>query len=150
MAAIDNPAAPRRALRLTIVTAQEELFRGETDSVVLPAENGEVCVLPGHTPLLARIRPGEARYRIDGVWECLFLAGGFMEVQPTEVTVLADTALRAEAIDAKAAEAAVKAARQREQRARLPYDQQLAHAELLRALAMLKVAQDARHRRRHP
>jgi F-type H+-transporting ATPase subunit epsilon len=73
-----------------------------------------------------------------------------MEVQPTEVTVLADTALRAEAIDAKAAEAAVKAARRREERARLPYDQQLAHAELLRALAMLQVAEDARRRRRHP
>jgi F-type H+-transporting ATPase subunit epsilon len=150
MPATHDPGAPRRALRLTIVTAQEELFRGETDSVVLPAENGEVCVLPGHAPLLARIRPGEARYRTGGNWECLFLAGGFMEVQPTEVTVLADTALRAEAIDAKAAEAAVKAARRREERARLPYDQQLAHAELLRALAMLQVAEDARRRRRRP
>ena len=141
--------APQRALRLTIVTAQEELFRGQTDSVVLPADDGEVCILPGHTPLLARIRPGEARYRVGDDWECLFLAGGFLEVQPTEVTVLADTALRAEAIDAKAAEDAVKAARRREERARLPYDQQLAHAELLRALAMLKVAEDARRRKRH-
>jgi F-type H+-transporting ATPase subunit epsilon len=138
----DNGRTPRRALRLTIVTAQDELFRGETDSVVLPADDGEVCILPGHTPLLARIRPGEARYRAGSDWECLFLAGGFLEVQPTEVTVLADTALRAEAIDAKAAEEAVKAARKREEHARLPYDQQLAHAELLRALAMLKVAED--------
>ncbi|MEJ2480242.1 MAG: ATP synthase F1 subunit epsilon [Acidihalobacter sp.] len=145
----DRGRAPQRALRLTIVTAQEELFRGQTDSVVLPADDGEVCILPGHTPLLARIRPGEARYRVGDDWECLFLAGGFLEVQPTEVTVLADTALRAEAIDAKAAEDAVKAARRREERARLPYDQQLAHAELLRALAMLKVAEDARRRKRH-
>ncbi|MEJ2631989.1 MAG: ATP synthase F1 subunit epsilon [Acidihalobacter sp.] len=137
-----NGRTPQRALRLTIVTAQEELFRGETDSVVLPADEGEVCILPGHTPLLARIRPGEARYRAGSDWQCLFLAGGFLEVQPTEVTVLADTALRAEAIDAQAAEEAVKAARKREEHARLPYDQQLAHAELLRALAMLKVAED--------
>lgn len=134
-------------LRLTIVTAQQELFRGETDMVILPADNGELCVLPGHTPLLARLRPGEARYRNDGQWSYLFLEGGFLEVQPSEVVVLADTALRAEAIDAAAAALAVKAARERESRARLPYDQQLAYTELMRALALLKVAEDFRRRK---
>lgn len=136
-------------LRLSIVTAQQDLYRGEVDTVILPAENGELCVLPGHTPLLARLNPGEARYRANGDdWDYLFLEGGFLEVQPHEVTVLADTALRAEAIDAKAVEAAVKEARQREARARLPYDQQLARAELMRALAMLKVAEDLLRRKR--
>lgn len=148
MSAAGPPAATNHALRLTIVTAQEELFRGETDRVFLPAEDGEVCILPQHAPLLARVRPGEARFRNDDRWEFLFLAGGFMEVQAHEVTVLADTALRAAEIDAKAADASVKAARQRAQRARLPYDQQLAHAELLRALAMLRVAEDFRRRTR--
>lgn len=148
MSATAYPGGPRAALRLTIVTAQEELFRGETDRVFLPAENGEVCILPNHAPLLAQVRPGEARFRNGDGWEYLFLAGGFVEVQAHEVTVLADTALRAADIDAKAADAAVKAARSREQRARLPYDQRLAHAELLRALAMLRVAEDFRRRAR--
>ncbi|APZ44655.1 ATP synthase F1 subunit epsilon [Acidihalobacter ferrooxydans] len=140
---------PRRSVRLSIVTAQSELFRGEVDTVILPAQAGEICVLPGHTPLLARINPGEGRYRIGNEWTYLFLEGGFLEIQPHEVTVLADTAVRAEAIDAQAAAEAVKQAQKRESKAQLPYDQQLAQLELMRALAMLKVAEDMlrKHRR---
>lgn len=137
-------SASTRTLRLSIVTAQEDLFRGTVDTVILPAENGELCVLPGHTALLARINPGEARYRTNGDWQYLFLEGGFLEVQPSEVTVLADTALRAQDIDAQAAEVAVKEAQRRKSRAKLPYDQQLAHAELMRAIALLRVAEDIR------
>lgn len=139
--------SPPGTLRLSIVTAQEDLFRGEVDAVILAAEHGELCVLPGHAPLLARLGPGEARYRSGGDWQYLFLEGGFLEVQPTEVSVLADTALRAEAIDAAAVARAVAEARKRASRAKLPYDQRMAHVELLRALAMLRVAEDARRRK---
>ncbi|AOV17291.1 ATP synthase F1 subunit epsilon [Acidihalobacter aeolianus] len=131
-------------ITLSIVTAQGSLFFGTVERVVLPAEGGEMCVLPGHTPVLARLMPGEARYLSDDAWQYLYLEGGYLEVQPTQVTVLADTALRAQDIDARAAEEAVKRARSRDQRARLPYDKQLAHAELIRALALLQVALDAR------
>ncbi|AOU97549.1 ATP synthase F1 subunit epsilon [Acidihalobacter yilgarnensis] len=134
----------RKHITLSIVTAQDSLFLGTVERVVLPAEGGEMCVLPGHTPVLARLMPGEARYLTDGAWQYLYLEGGYLEVQPTQVTVLADTALRGKDIDARAAEEAVKHARSLDERARLPYDKQLAHAELIRALALLQVARDAR------
>lgn len=138
----------QRRLTLSIVTAQDTLFAGSVERVILPAEGGEMCVLPGHTPVLARLMPGEARYLAEDGWQYLYLDGGFIEVQPIVVTVLADTALRGEEIDARAAEEAVNQARKQDANARLPYDKQLAHAELIRALALLQVALDARRRGR--
>ncbi len=131
---------------LHIVSAQAELFGGPIERVILPAEHGELCLLPRHAPLLARLRPGEVRYHDENGWTYLFLEGGFVEAQPHEVTVLADTVLRAEEIDAEAAAAAVRAANDHIRHARLPYDQRLAEAELLRALAMLQVVEKVRHK----
>lgn len=140
---------PDPPFELHIVSAQAELFNGPIERVILPAEHGELCLLPGHAPLLARLRPGEVRYHDENGWTYLFLEGGFVEAQPHEVTVLADTVLRAEEIDAEAAAQAVRTARDHVRRARLPHDQQLAEVELLRALALLHIADRVRaHRRR--
>jgi F-type H+-transporting ATPase subunit epsilon len=100
----DTPAT----LHVDVVSAEEAIFSGEAKFVALPGENGELGILPRHTPLITRIRPGAVRIqRADtGEEEFVFVAGGILEVQPGRVTVLADTAIRGKDLDeAKAAEA---------------------------------------------
>ncbi|KQU78307.1 MULTISPECIES: F0F1 ATP synthase subunit epsilon [unclassified Rhizobacter] len=95
-------------LHVDVVSAEEAIFSGEAKFVALPGENGELGILPRHTPLITRIRPGAVRIqRADtGEEEFVFVAGGILEVQPGRVTVLADTAIRGKDLDeAKAAEA---------------------------------------------
>ncbi len=95
-------------LQVEVVSAEEQIFSGEAKFVALPGENGELGILPRHTPLITRIRPGAVRIeRADnGEEEFIFVAGGILEVQPGTVTVLADTAIRGKDLDeAKAAEA---------------------------------------------
>ena len=95
-------------LQVDVVSAEEQIFSGEAKFVALPGENGELGILPRHTPLITRIRPGAVRIeRADnGEEEFIFVAGGILEVQPGTVTVLADTAIRGKDLDeAKAAEA---------------------------------------------
>lgn len=137
----------KNRIKLSVVTAQDSIYQGQVERVIVPAEAGEMCVLPGHTPVLAKLVAGEARYLVNEEWEYLYLEGGFLEVQPSEVTVLADTVKRSQEIDALAAEEAVKRAIKNDSIARLPYDKQLAHAELIRALAQLRVARNSRRLR---
>ncbi|SHM09976.1 F0F1 ATP synthase subunit epsilon [Rhizobacter sp. OV335] len=95
-------------LHVDVVSAEEAIFSGEAKFVALPGESGELGILPRHTPLITRIRPGAVRIqRADtGEEEFVFVAGGILEVQPGRVTVLADTAIRGKDLDeAKAAEA---------------------------------------------
>ncbi|MBA3589338.1 MAG: F0F1 ATP synthase subunit epsilon [Methylibium sp.] len=95
-------------LKVDVVSAEESIFSGEAKFVALPGENGELGILPRHTPLITRIRPGAVRIeRADtGEEEFVFVAGGILEVQPGSVTVLADTAIRGKDLDeAKAGEA---------------------------------------------
>lgn len=95
-------------IHVDVVSAEESLFSGEATLVALPGENGELGILPRHTPLITRIRPGAVRIqRADnGEEEFVFVAGGILEVQPNAVTVLADTAIRGKDLDeAKATEA---------------------------------------------
>ena len=95
-------------LHVDVVSAEEAIFSGEAKFMALPGENGELGILPRHTPLITRIRPGAVRIqRADtGEEEFVFVAGGILEVQPGTVTVLADTAIRGKDLDeAKAAEA---------------------------------------------
>jgi F-type H+-transporting ATPase subunit epsilon len=90
------------------VSAEEQIFSGEASFVVLPGEAGELGIYPRHTPLLTRIRPGAVRVTPanGGPEELVFVSGGLLEVQPTVVTVLADTAIRGHDLDeAKALEA---------------------------------------------
>ena len=95
-------------IHVDVVSAEEQIFSGEAKFVALPGENGELGILPRHTPLITRIRPGAVRIeRADnGEEEFVFVAGGILEVQPGTVTVLADTAIRGKDLDeAKASEA---------------------------------------------
>ncbi len=95
-------------IHVDVVSAEASIFSGEAKFVALPGENGELGILPRHTPLITRIRPGAVRIvRADtGEEEFVFVAGGILEVQPGLVTVLADTAIRGHDLDeAKALEA---------------------------------------------
>lgn len=95
-------------LHVDVVSAEEQIFSGEAKFVALPGETGELGILPLHTPLITRIKPGAVRIqRADnGEEEFVFVAGGILEVQPHRVTVLADTAIRGHDLDeAKATEA---------------------------------------------
>ncbi|MFO1302956.1 MAG: F0F1 ATP synthase subunit epsilon [Burkholderiales bacterium] len=99
-------AAP--TIHVDVVSAEEQIYSGEAEFVVLPGIEGELGVYPRHTPLFTQIRPGAVRIKVPGNAEdeFVFVQGGFLEVQPTRVTVLADTAIRAHDLDeAKAMEA---------------------------------------------
>ena len=91
-------------LQVDVVSAEKSMFSGEAKFVVLPGESGELGILPGHTPLISRIRPGTMKIELtDGSEEIIFVAGGILEVQPGKVTVLSDTAIRAADLDEKKA-----------------------------------------------
>lgn len=98
-------------LHVDVVSAEESIFAGEAKFVTLPGESGELGILPGHTPLISRIRPGTVKVVLaDGGEVNIFVAGGILEIQPGTVTVLSDTAIRAEDLDeAKALEARKRA-----------------------------------------
>ena len=92
-------AAP--TIHVDVVSAEEQIYSGEAEFVVLPGIEGELGVYPRHTPLFTQIRPGAVRIKVPGQEqeELVFVQGGFLEVQPTKVTVLADTAIRAHDLD---------------------------------------------------
>jgi F-type H+-transporting ATPase subunit epsilon len=95
-------------IHVDVVSTEGSIFSGEATFVALPGESGELGILPRHTPLITRIKPGAVRIvRADnGEEEFVFVAGGILEVQPSTVTVLADTAIRGHDLDeAKATEA---------------------------------------------
>ena len=94
-----------------IVSAEEEIFSGQVEMVVASGTIGELGIMPGHTPLLTGVRPGPVRLILEGGEEEIYFAsGGYLEVQPTSITILADTALRADDIDEAAALEAKKKA----------------------------------------
>jgi F-type H+-transporting ATPase subunit epsilon len=94
-------------IRVDVVSAEQSIFSGDAKFVALPGESGELGILHGHTPLITRIRPGSVRIeKADGDEEFVFVAGGYLEVQPDSIIVLADTAIRGHDLDeAKALEA---------------------------------------------
>ena len=99
-------------IRVDVVSAEESIFSGEAEFVVLPGEAGELGIYPRHAPLITRIKPGVVTITPAGGGEkqTIFVAGGILEVQPKVITVLADTAIRAHDLDeAKANEALQRA-----------------------------------------
>ena len=130
-------------LHVDVVSAEAAIFSGEAKFVVLPGEAGELGILPGHTPLISRIRPGTLKIvRTDNSEENIFVAGGILEVQPGSVTVLADTAIRAADLD----EAKAMAAREKAETALRNTKDKAAIAVVEAELAML-VAQAAAARK---
>src|ERR1700688_2441766 len=126
-------------IHVDIVSAEGEIFAGEARMVFLPASEGEIGVTPRHAPLLTLLKPGEVRVQLpEGDEQLFYVGGGALEIQPNNVTVLADTAARAKDLD----EAAAIAARQRAEQALAGHldkiTQAEALAELARAIAKIK------------
>jgi F-type H+-transporting ATPase subunit epsilon len=137
--------AEQHTIQVDIVSAEGELFSGPATVVFAAASQGDLGIYPRHAPLLTLLKPGEVRVQTpDGEEHHFGVGGGALEVQPTKVTVLADTALRAKDID----EAAALAAKQRAEDALRDRSGHItlaeAQAELARAIAQLKVIQRLR------
>ena len=126
-------------LHVDVVSAEEAIFSGEAKFVALPGENGELGILPRHTPLITRIRPGAVRIqRADtGEEEFVFVAGGILEVQPGKVTVLADTAIRGKDLDEAKATEAKKIAEEAVKNAKSELDLAKAQNELVALAAQI-------------
>lgn len=133
-------------IRLDIVTAERVVYSEEVDIVVAPGVLGELGVLPHHAPLMTTLEPGELRVRKGGEEYSLVISGGFLEVRPDRIIILADAAERAEEIDIARAEAAKQRARQRLTHPAPEVDLAQAEAALRRSLARLKVAEKRRRR----
>jgi len=102
-------------IHVDVVSAEEEIFSGDAEFVVLPGEVGELGIYPRHAPLITRIKPGSVRIKVPGEAEeqLIFVAGGILEVQPSLITVLADTAIRGRDLDEAKATEALRRARKR-------------------------------------
>ena len=133
-------------LQLQIVSADRSLLNETVDEVVIPGFDGYFGVLPGHTPMLAVLQVGELWYRQGQEKHYLLIAFGFAEVLPDRVTILAQTAEKAEEIDLARAEAAKKRAEERVARPIVDIDAERARIALLKALIRLQVASRARIR----
>ena len=131
-------------LKLDIVTAERSVYSDEVDEVIAPGGLGQVTILPRHAPLLTTLVPGELRIRRGAEEIDLAVSGGFMEVLPDRVIVLADTAERAEEIDVARAEAAMQRARQLLAQRGPTVDLARAEAALRRSQVRLKVARRRR------
>jgi F-type H+-transporting ATPase subunit epsilon len=136
-------------IHVDVVSAEESIFSGLAEFVVLPGEAGELGILPGHMPLMTRIKPGAVRVQMpDGKEELIFVAGGLLEVQPGLVTVLADTAIRGADLDQAKALEAKKLAEEAMVNRGSEMDYARAQAELAEAIAQL-AAIDRLRKQRH-
>ena len=134
-------------LHVDIVSAEAEIFSGTATMVFAPAEMGEVGIAPRHAPLVTRLKPGEVRVQTqEGEELSFFVSGGLLEVQPHVITVLADTAIRADDLDeAQALEAKVRAEKMlSDKTADLDYAK--AQAELAQSIAQLNAIKKLRAR----
>jgi F-type H+-transporting ATPase subunit epsilon len=133
-------------MHVDIVSAEKEIFSGLAEMLVATLVNGEVGILPRHTPLLARMKPGEVRVKTPTEELSFYVSGGLLEVQPHVVTVLADTALRAKDIDEAAALKAKERAEEALRNRQVDIDYAKAQAELAEAIAQLRAIQKLRER----
>ena len=135
-------------VHVDVVSAEEKIFSGLAEFVALPGESGELGILPGHTPLITRIRPGEVRIKVpnQAADELIFVAGGLLEVQPGLVTVLADTAIRGTDLDEAKANEAKRLAEEALANRQAGADYAAAQAELASAIAQLAAIQKLRKR----
>ena len=136
-------------IHVDVVSAEEMIFSGLAQFVVLPGEAGELGIMPGHMPLMTRIKPGAVRVQTqDGKEELIFVAGGLLEVQPGLVTVLADTAIRGSDLDQAKALEAKKLAEEAMVNRGSEMDYARAQVELAEAIAQL-AAIDRLRKQRH-
>ena len=135
-------------ITVDVVSAEEQIFSGEAEFVVLPGVEGELGIYPRHTPLFTQIRPGAVRIKIPGQpqEELVFVQGGFLEVQPHKVTVLADTAIRAHDLDEVKALEAKKRAEDAMTNKESDESMATAQAELSIAMAQLEAIRKFKNR----
>ncbi|AWB66422.1 F0F1 ATP synthase subunit epsilon [Saccharobesus litoralis] len=134
-------------VHLDVVSAEKKMFSGLVESIQVTGIEGELGIMPGHAPLITPLKPGHIRLvKQFGEEEVIYLSGGILEVQPHNVTVLADTALRGDDIDEAAAEAAKKAAEEAIANPSADFDYAEAAKELAQAIAQLKVITDMRNK----
>lgn len=135
-------------IHVDVVSAEESIYSGEAEFVVLPGIEGELGIYPRHTPLFTQIKPGAVRIKVPGAAqeEFVFVQGGFLEVQPHKVTVLADTAIRAHDLDEVKALEAKKRAEEAMANKDSSANIATAQAELSVAMAQLEAIRKFRNR----
>ena len=133
-------------VHVDIVSAEEQIFSGLAEFVALPGEAGELGILPGHMPLMTRIKPGAVRVKVpnQAEEELVFVAGGLLEVQPGLVTVLADTAIRGHDLDEAKANEAKRLAEEAMRNAKSDIDLAAATSEFATMAAQLAAIQKLR------
>ena len=136
-----------KTIAVSVVSAEDSIYDGEGELIVVSADKGELGIKPGHAPLLASLKPGQVRVVNDDSEEVFYISGGFLEVQPNQVTVLADTAQRASNIDeAGALEAQARAEKMLSDK-QDNIDYEAARKELARAAALLATLRRSRRER---
>jgi F-type H+-transporting ATPase subunit epsilon len=135
-------------IHVDVVSAEELIFSGEARFVALPGEAGELGIFPRHTPLITRIKAGAVRIeKADGSEEFVFVAGGILEVQPSCVTVLSDTAIRGKDLDDEKANAAKAAAEEALKNAKGDLDIARAQSELAVMAAQISALRKYRQKK---
>lgn len=135
-------------IHVDVVSAEESIFSGEARFVALPGESGELGIYPRHTPLITRVKAGSVRIEMaDGSEEFVFVAGGILEVQPSCVTVLSDTAIRGKDLDDEKANQAKLAAEEAVKNARSDLDLAKASAELTIMVAQISALRRYRNKK---
>ncbi|TNF38502.1 MAG: F0F1 ATP synthase subunit epsilon [Gammaproteobacteria bacterium] len=135
-------------IHVDIVSAEQAIWSGSATMVFAPGEMGELGIAPRHTPLLTRLKPGEIRVQDDhGNEESYFISSGILEIQPNVVTVLADTAVRADDLDEAAALQAKQLAEEHMQDQKSEMDFAKAKAELAEAAAMIETIKKIKSRK---
>ena len=136
-------------IHVDVVSAEEAIFSGEAEFVVLPGEAGELGIYPRHTPLITRIKPGVVTITPAGGGEkqTIFVAGGILEVQPKVITVLADTAIRGADLDEAKATEALKAAEEAKRHAKDKQEVATVEAELATLAAQLAAIRKLRSKK---
>lgn len=126
-------------IQVEVVSAEHEIFSGEATMVIATAEAGELGIYPQHTPLLTSLKPGDVRIKVeDGEEQVIYVSGGILEVTPKKITVLSDTAVRADDLDEAAALEAQRKAEQALKDTTADINYAKAKAELAQAAAQLQ------------
>jgi len=132
-------------IKLEIVSAEEQIFSQEVEMVYAPAEMGEVGISPKHTPIITKLKPGDVRAQINkDEMKTFYVSGGILEIQPNEVTILSDTALREDDLDEERALEAEKLAQEAMKNSSNEVDASKAKSELLQAAAQLRLIKKLR------
>ncbi|TAH47602.1 MAG: F0F1 ATP synthase subunit epsilon [Elusimicrobia bacterium] len=137
-------------IRCDIVSAEQEIFHGEVSMVIATGEMGELGIAPRHAPLITRLKPGQVRLKLEsGDDQFFYVSGGILEVQPSVVTILADTALRAGDLDEAAARKAKEEAERALANRGAAIDIAEAQNQLAQAMAQLQALEHLRRNLKH-